>query len=336
MVFARDSPRMFSGSANGFVYLWDANSRQMLANWAAYPDYVSIPEIALTPDETRLLTAGSDGKAILWDLGKYYPIWQFSKYGDSVRSVDIDPDPDPDEKTNNLILGYASGEIILVNLETGEPICTLNGHTNSVNSVRFSPDGKTAISGSNDYTVIKWDVSTCTKVTTLFRHDSWVMALAFSPDGRLVGSASADGTTILWDLEADRQVYRLRLPEIGINPGLDALGLSLDFSPDGRLLATGSANGSVAIWSVENGILLRKWIAYPAESCEYGVHCFWVLSTKFSRSGYEVWTSSADGMVRVWSLIQASDISELREWLVQNRHAHELTAQEKDAYDIGE
>jgi WD40 repeat protein len=330
LVFTRDGSLMLGGAANGTLSLWNTATRRMLLDWEAYPSHVSISAIALTPDESHLLTAGSDGRAILWDMSTRRLIWQVANDGDNLRAVDISPDG------STGILGYASGVIFVVDLETGQRLCTLNGHTNSVNAVRFSPDGRFAISGANDHSVIRWDLSTCGSATTLFQHDSWVMALAFSPTDNLLASASADGTIILWDLDSERQIHRLSLPEMGVNPGLDSYVLSLDFSPDGRLLSAGSANGSLAIWSVENGILLRNWVTYPEESCEYNVHCFWVLNTRFSPSGDEVWSSSADGVIRIWQPIQASGTAGLRDWLTKNRYIYELTAQEEAAYGISD
>ena len=58
----------------------------------------------------------------------------------------------------------------------------LQGHTNWVMSVAFSPDGKSLVSGSDDYTVKVWNLSegTCTstlKVSELMHASPHVMMM---------------------------------------------------------------------------------------------------------------------------------------------------------------
>ncbi|MBC1242316.1 PD40 domain-containing protein, partial [Nostoc sp. 2RC] len=72
------------------------------------------------------------------------------------------------------------------------------GHSSRVNSVVFSPDGKTLASASDDKTIKLWDVSTSKAIKTLTGHSSRVNSVVFSPDGKTLASASDDNTIKLW------------------------------------------------------------------------------------------------------------------------------------------
>ncbi len=78
------------------------------------------------------------------------------------------------------------------------------GHSWSVNSVVFSPDGKYLASGSADETVKLWSVESQKEVTMLQGHDNTVYSVAFSPDGKYLASGSQDKTVKLWSIQSKK------------------------------------------------------------------------------------------------------------------------------------
>ena len=89
------------------------------------------------------------------------------------------------------------------------------GHTDSVLSIAFSPNGKLLASGSRDNTVRLWNMET-DEITKLYGHRGWIYSVAFSPDGRTLAVGSWDKTVVLW-----KEVTRGRYRAMGTQP--DAL-----------------------------------------------------------------------------------------------------------------
>lgn len=75
---------------------------------------------------------------------------------------------------------------------------TLEGHSDAVLVVAFSPDGECLASGGGDREIRIWDVNTTTPIDTLTGHGHWVQVLAWSPDGRFLASGSRDGGLRVW------------------------------------------------------------------------------------------------------------------------------------------
>ena len=71
----------------------------------------------------------------------------------------------------------------------------LRGHTGPLNNVAFSPDGKMAVTTSDDKTTRVWDVATAKTLATLPGTGVTIVKTIFSPNNQLVLTDDQDGTT---------------------------------------------------------------------------------------------------------------------------------------------
>jgi WD40 repeat protein len=99
-----------------------------------------------------------------------------------------------------------------------------------------TPDGRRAVSASDDQTLRLWDLETGQTIRRLEGHTGWVRAVAVMPDGRRAVSASYDGTLRLWDLESGKQIATFT--------GESAMP-SCAVTSDGRAIVAGESLGRV-------------------------------------------------------------------------------------------
>lgn len=99
-----------------------------------------------------------------------------------------------------LAVGCADGTIVLLRM-TGEltRIGELSGHSNEINSVGWSPDGRSLLSASNDRTARVWDPWTGAQRTALIGHSGPVTAAVWAGSDT-VFTGSADNTLREWNV----------------------------------------------------------------------------------------------------------------------------------------
>jgi hypothetical protein len=161
---------------------------------------------------------------------------------------------------------------------------TLRGHSRSVYSIVFSPDGKILASGSADATIKLWDVEKGQEFATLQAHHNSILAVAISSNGKILASGSADGTVKLWNLDNQQEIATL------LGHANSVCGVAI--SSNGRILASGSADCTIKLWDLNN----------QQEIVTLQGHTDSVFTVAISTDGKILASGSADGTVKLWDL----------------------------------
>ncbi|NJK28518.1 MAG: WD40 repeat domain-containing protein [Coleofasciculaceae cyanobacterium SM2_3_26] len=251
-------------------------------------------------DGTLLATASDDNTVKLWRQtnDNTYELWQTlagdGGHKDWVYGVSFAPDgrlvSSSHDKTIKLWQPDDTGKFTLIR--------TLQGHTDGVLAVEFSPEGDSLVSGSWDKTIRFW-LNRETSLPRLVGHSDRINSISFSPDGKHIATGSRDETIKLWTREGKLQATF---------DGHSGKVQKVDFSPDGRLIASASTDCTVNLWQID-GTLVRTLVdpsltpdQLPEDCTAPATHGDRVYSLAFSPDGNRLATASRNGTVSLWSL----------------------------------
>jgi WD40 repeat protein len=181
-----------NAGAPAAVTLWDVQTGQELLSFKV-PGHVHLSHMAFSPDGKRLFGQGSgtfsDPAGVnVWDVQTGKELLFIKDAGALALS--------PDGKR---LAGQGRDKAVKVwDAQTGQELLTLKwGHTRTVTSVVFSPDGQRLVSAADGETetVKMWHAQTGEELLTLNGQGP----VAFSPDGRRLFGRAPDGTVTIWD-----------------------------------------------------------------------------------------------------------------------------------------
>jgi WD40 repeat protein len=254
----------------------------------------------LTPDGKLLATADIRGIVKLWDFPRHEEIQTLNIRGEDRTALAFSP------SGKLLALSSARDEsthsVSILNLETDQTIIELP-HTNSVQSIAFTPDEKRLIAWESGRNVLVWDLESRQPI---FRFPVPVFGslhqgkIAVSPNGRVLvigGLREVRGI----DLSTGQTKFTIS----SFSEGITAMA----FSSEGGLLAvgTGYGDGSIRLFDAASGNPAGELVGHHA----------WVSSLRFTRDGKRLISASADQTLRVWDVTHLNTLLTLKGHLAE-------------------
>jgi len=295
LAFSPDGTQVLSASSDKTVKLWDIASGREIRTFSGHKS--TVRSVAFSPDGKRFISGSYDNTVKLWDIASGQELRTFSGHTEWVSSVAFSPDGKRLLSGTGKGTGIANsgkGEIKLWDAESGKEIKSFPGHSQGINSVAFSPDGKTVVSGSHDKTIKLWDVASGRELRTFSGHKDYVWSVAFSPDGKRLVSGSMEGAIKLWDIASGQEILTLSGHAGGFQGGVR----SVAFSPNGRQILSGSGDQKVKLWDAASGQELRTFLGNSG----------FVWSVAFGPDGTQILSGYANGAIKLWDIASGQEL----------------------------
>ncbi len=253
--------------------------------------------VRYSPDGTKILTAGTDNTARVWDAAT----------GEQLVVLRHAPIFGPFEPLHEFALEMIPEEAIEAfekqfdlpgSLSNKERLKTLYHDSGIVFSAEFSSDGRRIVTGGTDNAVRLWSTETGEQIAEMFCGDATDNVLEFvlpNLDRRI---------STLDVLDKAKRDARAFLPPSIPRTGLGAV-LDAEFDPTGQKVIAACLDNTARLWTPETGhsVTLRahtklrqKRLSQRRIPIELGL----VHSAKFSPSGKRALTIGLDGTVRLW------------------------------------
>ena len=263
------------------VLLFDANTGELLHDLKMPGHAEWVTGFQFSPNGQTLAVRTCD-EIYFWDMNTGELEKTITGYSDFVGKVAYSPD--------GRTLASLDNSVRIWDLDTQKLIKTISTKTLSVKgeirAIAYSPNEEILACGTNDKTVVLWDVSEWKKRGVLEGHIDGVSSVAFSPDGQTLASGSWDGKILLWNTHTGEHLRTLKRQKD------ESYVSTVLFSPNGQILANIESDETIRLWDVATGKLL-KTIKVKADT---------VNSIDFSPDGTTLVTADDTGKIKFWDV----------------------------------
>jgi WD40 repeat protein len=250
--FDAEAAHIMAGTQDSSLHIFNTKSLQERHTLLSHR--LGVRACVFSADSTKVLSAGSDAKVMLWDLARLPPGRKLVEAPHAVleahalgcRALVWNP-----RLATQAASGGEDAQIVVWDLASGAAERTLSGHDGPVLALAYTPSGAYILSSSADSSVRVWEPFCSSPLFTFHAHAGPVYAVVVTVDEYRCISAGADSTLRTWDLRGliseDPEAERLaRGPQ---SPGADSPARlpSADGSPAAGSPARSPAGG---FWAV--------------------------------------------------------------------------------------
>ena len=144
--------------------------------------------------DNKALLALGDGVIIVMDISSFAVQKHLKVSGKSIRSISVNL------ATNEFAVGDSECNVHIFDLDGHKLKKTIQSHSNSVFSVKYSPDSKYLFTSGRDAHLKIWHVAGGYEmVADIPAHLYAINDIVFSPDGRYFATCSMDKSVKVWE-----------------------------------------------------------------------------------------------------------------------------------------
>ncbi|MTI21087.1 WD40 repeat domain-containing protein [Fulvivirga sp. RKSG066] len=191
----------------------------------------------------HLYVGDTSGNVSIIDYKKLKVLHQLENGQKSARAIAIN------KKYNELAVGYSDNMIRIYHLDDYSLKKEIDNHTNSVFTIRYSPDDELLLSSGRDAHLMIWDVgSGYSQLQDIVAHMYAINNIDFSPDGKHFVTCSMDKSIKVWDALTFRL---LKVIDKARHAGHGTSVNKLLWTGFKDLLVSASDDRTISIWDIE-------------------------------------------------------------------------------------
>ncbi len=305
LVLTPDSKKIITGADDTTIRVWDLERGSQIFLFTKHTKKINA--LAVNTDNTICVSASNDKYLHVWDLIQGKCVATLAGHTSYINSVVITPtgtNAISASSDNTIKIWDLSAPFTSAVPDSTRLINTLYGHTDSVEKVLLSPDGRKIISSSNDKTIRGWSLTTGELLYTIRGHKSIINLLYITSNNRFIISSSIEDYALkIWDIEDGNLVSIIR----GHTGPITALAVS----PDSKWIITGSADKTIKIWMIPPGLEYAKNFQ-PLELFTLKGHQNYIRSLAILYNRKLLISTAADKMIKIWHLETGKEIRTLQ------------------------